>query len=48
MMSLNYMDINASECGTEGSCVIFLSQFSIRDLNAKSSMEVSYGLVGPL
>lgn len=29
MMSLNYLDINANQCGTEGSHVIFLLQFSV-------------------
>lgn len=29
VISLNYLDINATECGTEGSCVIFLLQFSV-------------------
>lgn len=29
MMPLNYLDINATECGTEGNSVIFLLQFSI-------------------
>lgn len=29
MMSLNYLDINANQCGTEGIHVIFLLQFSV-------------------